>query len=57
MELGGLRPHSQGLSNYSYPEPNKLNSSYWHVLIGKATIKRWEDSIRTDLKEIGVITS
>ena len=25
MEPGGLMPHSQGLSNNSYPEPNQPN--------------------------------
>ena len=26
METGGSMPHSQGLSNNSYPEPNQPNS-------------------------------
>ena len=25
-------PHSQGLSNNPYPEPNQPNSSHWHLL-------------------------
>ena len=28
MEPGGLMPHSQGLSNIPYPDPNQPNSSY-----------------------------
>jgi hypothetical protein len=28
MELGGLMPHSLGLPNNAYPEPNQPNSSY-----------------------------
>ena len=28
MEPGDLMPHSQGLSNHSYPELNQPNSSY-----------------------------
>ena len=28
MEPGGSVPHSQGLSNNPYPEPNHPNSSY-----------------------------
>ena len=31
MEPGGSIPHSQGLSNNPYPEPNQPNSSYWHL--------------------------
>ena len=30
MEPGGLMPHSQGLSNNSYPEPNQPN--YPHAM-------------------------
>ena len=28
MELGGSMPHSQGLSNNSYPEPNPRIDTY-----------------------------
>ena len=28
METGGSMPHSQGLSNNSYPEPNQPNSPH-----------------------------
>ena len=28
MEPGGLMPHSQGLSNNPYPEPNQPNSPH-----------------------------
>ena len=31
MELGGSMPHSQGLSNNPYPEPNQPNSPYWYL--------------------------
>jgi hypothetical protein len=36
MEPGGSMPHSQGLSNTSYPEPNQPN--YPHVLILKSAV-------------------
>ena len=34
MEAGGSMPHSQGLSNNPYPEPNHPNYSHlWSILI------------------------
>ena len=33
MEIGGSMPHSQGLSNNPYPEPNQSNSSYWYLFL------------------------
>ena len=30
MEPGGSMPHSQGLSNNFYPEPNQPNSPHWY---------------------------
>ena len=30
---GGSMPHSQGLSNNPYPEPNQLNSLYCYLFI------------------------
>ena len=32
MEPGGSIPHSQGLSNNSYPEPNQPNFPHWYLL-------------------------
>ena len=32
MEPGGSMPHSQGLSNNSFPEPNQLNSPHLYYL-------------------------
>ena len=29
MKPGGSMPHSQGLSNNPYPEPNQPNTSYY----------------------------
>ena len=29
MEPGGSMPHSQGLSNNPYPEPNQPNAGNW----------------------------
>ena len=29
MESGSSMPHSQGLSNNPYPEPNQPNSPHW----------------------------
>ena len=31
MEPGGSMPHSQGLSNNSYPEPNQPNYPHWYI--------------------------
>ena len=31
MEPGGSMPHSQGLFNNSYPEPNQPNSPHWYL--------------------------
>ena len=31
MEHGGLMPHSQGLSNNPYTEPNQPNYSHWYL--------------------------
>ena len=31
MEPGGSMPHSQGLSNNSYPEPNQPNYPHWYL--------------------------
>ena len=42
MESGGSMPHSQGLSNNSYPEPNQPN--YPH-LIGKNGFKKFNEHI------------
>ena len=33
MEPGGSMPHSQGLSNNSYPEPNQLNCPHWYLIL------------------------
>ena len=33
MEPGGSMPHSQGLSNNSYPEPNQPNYPYWYLCL------------------------
>ena len=40
MEPEGSTPHSQGLSNNPYPEPNQPNSSYCRVI--KPRTFRWE---------------
>ena len=31
MEPGGSMPHSQGLSNNAYPEPNQPNYPHWYL--------------------------
>ena len=31
MEPGGSMPHSQGLSNISYPGPNQPNFPHWYL--------------------------
>ena len=31
MEPGGSMPHSQGLSNNTFPEPNQPNSPHWYL--------------------------
>ena len=31
MEPGGSIPHSQGLSNNSYPVPKQSNSPHWYL--------------------------
>ena len=31
MEPAGSMPHSQGLSNYSFSEPNQPNSPHWYL--------------------------
>ena len=31
MKPGGSMPHSQGLSNNFYPEPNQPNYPHWHL--------------------------
>ena len=33
MKTGDSMPHSQGLSNNPYPEPNQPNSSYWYIFL------------------------
>ena len=33
MQPGGSMPHSQGLYNNPYPEPNQTNSSYWCLFL------------------------
>ena len=33
MKPGGLKTHSQGFSDNSYPEPSQLNSLYWYLLL------------------------
>ena len=33
MEPGGSMPHSRGLSNNSYPEPNRPNFPHWYLFL------------------------
>ena len=35
MESGDTMPHSQGLSNNPYPEPDQPNSLYWYLFFFK----------------------
>ena len=67
MEPGGSMPHSQGLSNNSYPEPNQPNYLHWYLSLQGPfyycppiytddirTIERNADVLLNACKDIGV---
>ena len=48
MEPGGSMPHSKGLSNNPYPEPNQPNYPHWYLYL-QGPILMLSSHLRLDL--------
>ena len=55
MKPGGSMPHSQGISDNPYPDPNQPNSSYWYLFkISSNIMCDIRRNIRCGYKEPGL---